>query len=44
LPLPLPLHDRDALARREEFLRESSMVVDWRIVETMPPSDPRDAH
>ena len=28
----------------EEFLREPSMVVDWRIVEAMPPSDPRDAH
>ena len=28
----------------EEFLREPSSVVDWRIVETMPPSDPRDAH
>jgi ATP-dependent Lon protease len=28
----------------EAFLREPSSVVDWRIVETMPPSDPRDAH
>lgn len=28
----------------EEFLGEGSSVVDWRIVETMPPSDPRDAH
>jgi ATP-dependent Lon protease len=28
----------------EEFLREPSSVVDWRIVETMPPTDPRDAH
>ncbi|HEX4451667.1 MAG TPA: endopeptidase La [Kofleriaceae bacterium] len=28
----------------EEFLREPSSVVDWRIVETMPPADPRDAH
>ncbi|HEX7704565.1 MAG TPA: endopeptidase La [Kofleriaceae bacterium] len=28
----------------EEFLREGSSVVDWRIVETMPPTDPRDAH
>ncbi len=28
----------------DEFLREPSSVVDWRIVETMPPSDPRDAH
>jgi ATP-dependent Lon protease len=28
----------------EEFLREGSSVVDWRIVETMPPADPRDAH
>ena len=28
----------------EEFLREPSSVVDWRIVEAMPPSDPREAH
>jgi len=28
----------------EEFLREPSSAVDWRIVETMPPTDPRDAH
>ena len=28
----------------DEFLREGSSVVDWRIVETMPPTDPRDAH
>ena len=28
----------------EEFLREPSSVVDWRIVEAMPPADPRDAH
>jgi ATP-dependent Lon protease len=37
---------RHALAhpQPEEFLREPSSVVDWRIVETMPPSDPRDAH
>jgi ATP-dependent Lon protease len=28
----------------EEFLREPSSVVDWRIVETMPPTDQRDAH
>jgi ATP-dependent Lon protease len=28
----------------DEFLREGSSVVDWRIVETMPPADPRDAH
>ncbi len=28
----------------EEFLREPSSVVDWRIVETMPPADPREAH
>src|SRR6202012_3306224 len=28
----------------DEFLREPSSVVDWRIVETMPPSDPRGAH
>ena len=37
---------RHALAhpQPDEFLREPSMVVDWRIVETMPPSDPRDAH
>jgi ATP-dependent Lon protease len=28
----------------DEFLREPSSVVDWRIVETMPPADPRDAH
>jgi ATP-dependent Lon protease len=37
---------RHALAhpQPEEFLREPSSVVDWRIVETMPPADPRDAH
>ena len=37
---------RHALAhpQPEEFLREPSSIVDWRIVETMPPSDPRDAH
>ncbi|MDB4955375.1 MAG: ATP-dependent protease La [Myxococcales bacterium] len=37
---------RHALAhpQPEEFLREPSLVVDWRIVETMPPDDPRDAH
>jgi ATP-dependent Lon protease len=37
---------RHALAhpQPEEFLREPSSVVDWRIVETMPPDDPRDAH
>jgi ATP-dependent Lon protease len=37
---------RHALAhpQPEEFLREPSSVVDWRIVETMPPTDPRDAH
>jgi ATP-dependent Lon protease len=37
---------RHALAHPhpEEFLREPSSVVDWRIVETMPPTDPRDAH
>jgi len=37
---------RHALAHPhpEEFLREGSSVVDWRIVETMPPTDPRDAH
>ncbi len=37
---------RHALAhpQPDEFLREPSSVVDWRIVETMPPSDPRDAH
>ncbi len=37
---------RHALAhpQPEEFLREGSSVVDWRIVETMPPADPRDAH
>ena len=28
----------------DEFLREPSSVVDWRIVETMPPTDPREAH
>ena len=28
----------------DEFLREASSAVDWRIVETMPPTDPRDAH
>ncbi|MCX5747274.1 MAG: endopeptidase La [Proteobacteria bacterium] len=37
---------RHALAHPDpaEFLREPSSVVDWRIVETMPPADPRDAH
>jgi ATP-dependent Lon protease len=37
---------RHALAhpQPDEFLREPSSVVDWRIVETMPPTDPRDAH
>ncbi|HEY5938836.1 MAG TPA: endopeptidase La, partial [Kofleriaceae bacterium] len=37
---------RHALAHPhpEDFLREPSSVVDWRIVETMPPTDPRDAH
>ena len=37
---------RHALAhpQPEEFLREPSSVVDWRIVETMPPTDPREAH
>jgi ATP-dependent Lon protease len=37
---------RHALAHPhpDEFLREGSSVVDWRIVETMPPADPRDAH
>jgi len=37
---------RHALAHPhpDEFLREGSSVVDWRIVETMPPTDPRDAH
>ena len=37
---------RHALAhpQPDEFLREPSSVVDWRIVETMPPADPRDAH
>jgi ATP-dependent Lon protease len=37
---------RHALAhpQPEQFLREPSSVVDWRIVETMPPTDPRDAH
>ncbi|MBX3155282.1 MAG: endopeptidase La [Deltaproteobacteria bacterium] len=37
---------RHALAhpQPEAFLQEPSSVVDWRIVETMPPSDPRDAH
>ncbi len=37
---------RHALAhpQPDEFLREPSSVVDWRIVETMPPADPREAH
>jgi ATP-dependent Lon protease len=37
---------RHALAHPhpDEFLREPSSVVDWRIVETMPPDDPREAH
>jgi ATP-dependent Lon protease len=33
-----------AVANPDEFLREPSMVVDWRVVETMPPSDPSAAH
>ena len=30
--------------QRPAMLFEPSSVVDWRIVETMPPTDPRDAH
>ncbi len=33
-----------AVANPDEFLREPSMVVDWRVVETMPPADPSAAH
>ena len=33
-----------AVANPDEFLREPSMVVDWRVVETLPPSDPSAAH
>ena len=28
----------------DEFLCKPSSVVDWRIVETIPLSDPREAH
>jgi ATP-dependent Lon protease len=37
---------RTALAvdNPEEFLREPSHVVDWRVVETQPPATPDDAH
>ena len=33
-----------AVINPEEFLREPSMIVDWRVVETMPPADPSAAH
>ncbi|NJM90820.1 MAG: endopeptidase La [Myxococcales bacterium] len=33
-----------AVANPEEFLREPTYLLDWRVVETLPPPDPRDAH
>ncbi|MBK7191239.1 MAG: endopeptidase La [Myxococcales bacterium] len=33
-----------AVANPDEFLREPSGVVDWRVVETLPPVDPQAAH
>jgi ATP-dependent Lon protease len=33
-----------AVVNPGEFLAEPSMVVDWRVVETMPPADPSAAH
>jgi len=33
-----------AVANPDEFLREPSGVVDWRVVETLPPADPQAAH
>ncbi len=33
-----------AVANPDEFLREPSMVVDWRVVEAQAPSDPSAAH
>ncbi|MBK9035703.1 MAG: endopeptidase La [Myxococcales bacterium] len=33
-----------AVANPEEFLREPSGVVDWRVVEALPPADPQAAH
>jgi ATP-dependent Lon protease len=33
-----------AVANPDEFLREPSHIVDWRVVETQPPSDPSAAH
>jgi ATP-dependent Lon protease len=33
-----------AVINPDEFLREPSMVVDWRVVEAMPPADPSAAH
>jgi ATP-dependent Lon protease len=33
-----------AVADPDEFLREPSHIVDWRVVETQPPADPSAAH
>ncbi len=33
-----------AVASPADFLREPSHIVDWRVVEAMPPADPADAH
>ena len=32
------------VANPDEFLREPSSVVDWRVIETVPPADPSAAH
>ncbi|MCE9573178.1 MAG: endopeptidase La [Deltaproteobacteria bacterium] len=33
-----------AVASPQDFLREPSHIVDWRVVEVLPPADPADAH
>jgi ATP-dependent Lon protease len=33
-----------AVANPDEFLREPSLVLDWRVVDALPPSDPAAAH
>ena len=33
-----------AVASPADFLREPSHIVDWRVVEVLPPADPADAH
>ncbi len=32
------------VANPEDFLREPTHLLDWRVVESLPPPDPRDAH